>query len=106
MDNSTYYELYTIYILEKDELDSLRDISYQIMAVYYPNKKLPIVYSISKIHTLTLESDRESTMHIEGESINNKDDTALFVKIKKEALFLNRICHPFINIYKDEKFNE
>lgn len=84
MDNSTYYELYTIYILEKDELDPLRDISYQIMAIYYPNKKLPIVYSISKIHTLTLESDRESTMHIEGESINNKDDVNLIYSIIRE----------------------
>lgn len=84
VDNSTYYELYTIYILEKDELDPLRDISYQIMAIYYPNKKLPIVYSISKIHTLTLESDRESTMHIEGESINNKDDVNLIYSIIRE----------------------
>lgn len=84
VDNSTHYELYTIYILEKDELDPLRDVSYQIRAIYYPNKKLPIVYSISEIHTLILESSRESGMHIERESINNKDDINLIYSIIRE----------------------
>ena len=84
VDNSTHYELYTIYILEKDGLDPLRDVSYQIRAVYYPDKKLPIVYSMSEIHTLTLESSRESGMHIEGESINNKDDINLIYSIIRE----------------------
>jgi len=39
---------------------------------------------MSEIHTLTLESSRESGMHIEGESINNKDDINLIYSIIRE----------------------